>query len=183
MEAMIRPARPGDAAALAALAAVTFPLACPPGAPLGDIAAYLKDNLSERNFAQYMADPARQLFVAQEVATSGQGQLLAYSMMVDAPPSDTDVAAVVTESNAVEFSKCYAHPKVHGQGISTRLMEASLDWIWRQGSRATWLGVNAENRRAQAFYQKHGFAVVGTKSFHLGTRVEHDYVMVRSKGH
>lgn len=181
MEVVVRAASPADATALAALAAMTFPLACPPDAPQDEIAAFVGEHLTEPAFGRYLADPLRKLFVAQAVVTSGEGQLLAYSMLVDAPPSDLDVAMVVTETGAVELSKCYAHPDVHGHGISAKVMQASLDWISRDVSRASWLGVNAENRRALAFYRRLGFAVVGTRNFHLGNRVEHDFVMVRPK--
>ena len=179
METTIRPARAGDAPALAALAAKTFPLACPPHSPQQDISAFIEENLSEQAFARYLADPARMLFVAQGAVTSGRGRLLAYSMLVDAPPSDSAVAAVVPASGAVELSKCYAHPDVHGHGVSSTLLQHSLDWVSTLGNRAAWLGVNAENLRARAFYGKHGFVVAGTRSFQLGKRVEHDYVMVR----
>lgn len=179
MEATIRPALAGDAPALATLAAVTFPLACPRSSTQQAISAFIKENLGEQAFAQYVADPARQLFVAQEVVTSGAGRLLAYSMLVDAPPSDLDVAAVIPATGAVELSKCYAHPDIHGHGVSSTLLQHSLAWVSRRGSRAMWLGVNAENLRAQAFYGKHGFQLAGTRSFQLGKRAEHDYVMVR----
>lgn len=181
MNVEVRVAGPHDAAALAALAAVTFPLACPPETPEKEIAVFIEEHLGEGSFTRYLADPARTLFVAQEIVTSGGGPLLAYSMMVDAPPSDTDVAAVVPDRNAVELSKCYAHPDVHGRGVSAQVMQASLEWVSRNGGRAAWLGVNEANLRAQAFYKKHGFAVAGTRSFQLGKRVEHDFVMVRPK--
>lgn len=102
-------------------------------------------------------------------------------MLVDAPPAAADVAAIVTEPGAMEFSKCYAHPDTHGSGVAGAIMAASLDWISGNGRHLTWLGVNSENVRAQKFYRKHGFAVAGTRSFQLGTKIEHDYVMVRSK--
>lgn len=179
MEVTVRQAHAGDAMALAALAAVTFPLACPPDTTQEAMASFIKENLGEQSFAGYLTDPARVLFVAQEVVTSGAGRLLAYSMLIDAPPSDLDVAALMPQAGAVELSKCYAHPDVHGHGVSAALMKRSLEWVSRQGSRATWLGVNSENLRAQAFYGKSGFQLAGTRSFQLGKRVEHDHVMVR----
>lgn len=181
MKIDIRSARPSDAAALAQLAAVTFPLACPPETPAAAIDTFITNHLGAASFELYLADPLRQLIVAQELVTTGKGALVAYSMMVDAPPSDIDVSAVVTEPGAVEISKCYAHPDVHGHGVSSQVMQASLNWISKDGARASWLGVNVANVRAQTFYKKYGFAVAGTRSFKLGKRVEHDYVMVRPK--
>lgn len=181
MKLDIRSARPCDAVALGQLAAVTFPLACPPETPAAAIDAFINEHLGEASFAHYLMDPLRQLIVAQELVTTGGGALLAYSMMVDVPPSDLDVSAVVTEPGAVELSKCYARPDVHGHGVSSQVMQASLDWISKDGARPSWLGVNIANVRAQTFYKKHGFTVAGTRSFELGKRVEHDYVMVRPK--
>ena len=43
--------------------------------------------------------------------------------------------------------------------------------------RSVWLGVNQENARAQRFYGRHGFAVVGAKRFRVGDRDESDFVM------
>ncbi|MEO6997186.1 MAG: GNAT family N-acetyltransferase, partial [Terracoccus sp.] len=42
-----------------------------------------------------------------------------------------------------------------------------------------WLGVNQQNERAQRFYAKSGFTVVGTKRFLVGDRYEDDFVMER----
>ncbi|MGO2541711.1 MAG: GNAT family N-acetyltransferase [Specibacter sp.] len=181
MEVTIRTAGPSDAAALAELAAVTFPLACPAGSSADDVAAFVKANLGAQAFAGYLADPRRVVFVAEDAATKCPGRLLAYTMLVDSPPSDVDVASVA-EPDAVELSKCYAHPDTHGGGVAAQILRTSLDWVAGNGNRAVWLGVNSENGRARTFYEKHGFTVAGTKSFQLGSRVEHDYVMMRPRG-
>ena len=179
MDFTIRQATGADAKALAELAAATFPLACPPSSLPEDIAAFIAAHLNEGSFAAYLADPQRTLFLAEDAMAQGGPRLLAYTMMVDAPPSDTEVLAAL-KGPAVELSKCYAHPDCHGTGISAALMATSLQWAAGQGSEQVWLGVNTENLRAKTFYQKHGFAVAGHKSFQLGNRVEHDYIMLRS---
>lgn len=181
MEVTIRTAESSDAAALAELAATTFPLACPADSDADDVAAFVKHNLGSQAFVGYLADPRRVVFVAQEGATKGAGRLLAYTMLVDSPPSDPDVASV-TEPDAVELSKCYAHPDTHGGGVAAQILRTSLDWVAGNGSRAVWLGVNSENGRARRFYGKHGFTIAGTRCFQLGSRGEHDYVMMRPRG-
>ncbi|MHA7175402.1 GNAT family N-acetyltransferase [Arthrobacter sp. Sr24] len=188
MQFGIRSATVADAPALAELAALTFPLACPPDSPASEVATFISEHLGVEAFASSIADPHRVLFVAQEQHQEqrepafSQGRLLAYTMLVDAPPTAADVVAVLSDADAIEFSKCYAHPDTHGTGVAASIMTASLEWIDGQGRSVTWLGVNGENERAQKFYRKHGFAVIGTRSFQLGTKTEHDYVMVRSKG-
>ena len=73
----------------------------------------------------------------------------------------------------------YVLPDNDGAGISAMLMQASLDHAAAMAVRSMWLGVNQQNQRAQRFYAKHGFTIHGTKTFHLGSGVENDYVMVR----
>ena len=180
MQFSIRQASAADAPALAELAALTFPLACPPSSPKAEVAAFVQANLGPETFAAYLADPLRMIFVAEDHAPLTAGRLLAYTLLIDTPPVDADVAGLVSAADAIEFSKCYAHPDTHGLGVGASIMAVSLDWIASQGRRHTWLGVNSENERAQKFYRKHGFAVVGARRFQLGKQIEHDYVMVRS---
>ena len=59
-------------------------------------------------------------------------------------------------------------------------MQASLRAAAETGGRGIWLGVNSQNARAIRFYEKSGFRKVGTKSFSLGSTVEHDFVLERA---
>lgn len=195
MNVLTRPAAPADAEALARLAAVTFPLACPPSTTAESIADFIVRHLTEPHFVNSLADPDRTLFVAEpdrsspagvalaaseEVAATGG--LIGWSMLVSTEggvPADADAAASVTARPAIELSKMYVHPAVHGAGVAGALMEATLDAAARAGASVVWLGVNQENRRAIRFYEKHGFEVVGTKRFRVGDRLEHDYVLER----
>ena len=174
MTHVIRTATADDAGALAELAAVTFPLACPPGSAPEDIAAHVACTLGPDNFRAYLADPA----VTVLVIDAG-GELRGYSLLVARPAQDTDVAAVLTELPCTELSKCYVHPDHHGLGAAAELMHASIGAAAAAGARGLWLGVNSQNVRAIRFYQKSGFRQVGTKSFTLGNTVEHDFVMER----
>ena len=73
----------------------------------------------------------------------------------------------------------YVLPDSHGAGVSAGLMTAALQRATELDAKCVWLGVNQQNQRAQRFYAKHGFTVHGTKTFHLGSGIENDYVMVR----
>jgi len=170
----IRRATADDAGALAALAAVTFPLACPPSSSPADIAAHLANTLSEEHFNEYLADPDTTILVID-----ADGQLNGYSVLVDRPAKDPDVASVLSLLPSVEISKCYVHPDYHGLGGAAELMHASLQAAAACGGSGAWLGVNSQNARAIRFYQKSGFRNVGTKSFRLGSTVEHDFVLER----
>lgn len=151
-----------DAAELAEVAAATFPLACPATVLPRDITSFIEANLSEKSFAQYLADPQRWLPVVRE-----DGRMIGYAMLIcDGRP-------------AIELSKFYLLPGHHGTGAAAALMAAAIDWASGTGARSMWLGVNRNNERAQGFYLKHGFQITGTRTFQVGASTEQDYVMTR----
>lgn len=170
----VRRAVAADAEELAAVAAATFPLACPPHVTDEAKADFIRTVLSVERFRGHLADEGRALFLAED--SSGA---LGYTMLVRGEPSDPDAAVAVTVRPTIELSKCYAVPDRHGSGIAARLMAATLDEARASGALSIWLGVNQENERARRFYAKHGFEVVGTRRFLVGGRLEEDFVLER----
>jgi ribosomal protein S18 acetylase RimI-like enzyme len=160
--------------ALARLAALTFPLACPPHTTDAAKAAHIARYLGEDSFRRYLADEARALFVAQT-----DTDLVGYTMRVEGEPDDRDVAGAVTTRPTAELSKVYVHPDHHGAGVAGALVAATIDEASRRGAASVWLGVNQENVRANRFYEKSGFTLVGTKRFEVGGRYEDDFVRER----
>jgi ribosomal protein S18 acetylase RimI-like enzyme len=158
---------------VAAVAAATFPLACPPSVTEDNVAAFIAETLSEERFGEYLTDPNRIVLVARDSAIAG------YAMLIHGVPDDEDVQRAVPQRPALELSKIYVLPARHGGGAAQALMAAALRTAAESGVSCVWLGVNQENRRAQRFYAKNGFTITGTKTFRLGTGVENDYVMVR----
>ena len=173
MTFVIRAATATDAEALAAVAAITFPLACPPHTTEQAKAAFIAAVLSPERFAEYASDPDRRLFAAED----DRGEIIGYTLLNLSEPTDDDVRAAVTARPTAELSKCYVLPGHHGQGVASALMAASLDAARRTGARGIWLGVNQLNERAQGFYRRTGFVRVGTKHFQVGDRLEDDFVL------
>jgi ribosomal protein S18 acetylase RimI-like enzyme len=167
----LRLATEDDAAALSALAAETFPLACPPGTSPEAIAEHIERHLSERRFTDYLADGSREIWVADNFA--------GYTMLVFSEPSDPDVTAALTAHPTVELSKCYTRAAHHGRGTATALIAASVAAATKRGAAGMWLGVNRYNGRANAFYEKNGFVVVGTKTFFVGDEEQEDFTRER----
>jgi ribosomal protein S18 acetylase RimI-like enzyme len=172
--AAVRVTTTADAAALALVAAETFPLACPPETTAEAIATFIAANLSEHSFAGYLSDPQRALFVAEV-----DGSVAGYTMVVFGEPADPDAAASVIVRPTAELSKVYVLPGHHGSGIATALVEASVEAARARGAASVWLGVNEHNARANRFYEKSGFAVVGRKKFLVGQKYEDDFVRER----
>lgn len=169
----IRIAGPANAAALAELAAETFPLACPPSTTAEAIASFIAEHLTAERFAEYLSDAARVVLIAEEPGD----RLVGYAMLIGGEPSDADVAASVTARPTIELSKFYTRAAAHGTGVAGPLMAATLDAASTAGAVSAWLGVNEENARAIRFYEKHGFVKVGRKHFALGDRIEDDWVL------
>jgi ribosomal protein S18 acetylase RimI-like enzyme len=171
MTTTVRHAMATDAAALAALAAATFPLACPPHTTEEAKATFIAENLLEGNFVAYLADPQRELLIAEV-----DGEPAGYTMLVAGEPHDSEVAAAITARPTIELSKCYVMAEHHGAGLATALIAASIDAARARDVAAVWLGVNEDNARANRFYEKNGFAIVGMKKFKVGEVYEDDFV-------
>jgi ribosomal protein S18 acetylase RimI-like enzyme len=168
---------PADADELAEVAAATFPLACPPELTAEDVADFVTNNLSPRNFLAYMAAPDQHVFTAIDTSS---GRIVGYALLVDAEPDDSDVRAAITERPLTMVSKLYVLPGFHGRSVSTALMSAAFVHAAERGSARIWLGVNQQNRRAQRFYEKMGFAVVGRKTFVVNGKTCNDFVLART---
>ena len=166
-----------DADELAAVAAQTFPLACPRSTPPDNIASFIDTNLSPTRFAEYLSDPQRAILTAQQ-----DGRIIGYAMLIRGVSDDPDVQQAVAVRPAAELSKIYLLPEYHGAGVSTALMELILATATEWRVRSLWLGVNQENQRAQRFYVKSGFKITGTRTFQVGDRRENDYVMIHDLG-
>ena len=85
---------------LADVAAVTFPLACPPSATPENVAAFIAENLSRRRFAEYLTDQGRVVLCAHE-----HGRMLGYAMLIRGVIADAEVQQAVPLRPAVELSK------------------------------------------------------------------------------
>jgi ribosomal protein S18 acetylase RimI-like enzyme len=153
-----------DTAELAAVAAHTFPLACPPSVAPENVASFIDTNLSDARFAEYLTDPQRIILAAKQ-----DDRIVGYAMLIRGVDDDR-----------VELSKIYVLPEQHGSGVAKALMDSALAAAAQCGAQSVWLGVNQKNERAQRFYAKSGFTVAGTRTFQLGPHTEHDYVMVRA---
>ena len=164
-------ALPADAHRVSALAFETFPLACPPGTTRENIDQFCTAKLSPESFEAYLADPRIQIWFA------GQGdELLGYVMTVSGEPNDLVIAEAVSARPTVEISKIDVRASAHGPGIAQQLMSVAVENARAEGAQSVWLGVNQQNERANTFYERNGFLVVGERRFQVGDSLEEDFV-------
>lgn len=134
MPIQVRSATPADSAEVAAVAAHTFPLACPASSTPENIAAFIAANLSTNNFDKYISE--HRVLVARE-----NNAIVGYAMLVDGVAEDPDVQRAVTLRPAMQLSKMYVLPEFHRAGVAGALMTAALTDAAAHGAMGVWLGV------------------------------------------
>lgn len=158
---LIRPARPEDAAALAAFAAHAFT-----DTYLGldhpqEIADYCAEHFQPEVIASVIADPACSTLLA------GVGpQLAGYAILKAAT-----APACLAGPDPIELWRLYLGQEFIGRGLGARLMAAVQAEAHRRGARTVWLAVDHRNVRAVGFYRRFGFAEAGAKEFLFGGRI------------
>ena len=177
MPVTVRRAVDADAEGLSRLAALTFPLACTPQTSAEFLATHIATRLDPDSFRRHLADPACTVLLAED---GSGGDPVGYTMLISGEPSDDDVARSIRLRPTVSLERCYVHPDHHGSGVAAHLMAATLEAAAGTGAAGVWLGVSEENDRANAFYARHGFEVVGSKRFHIGDAWEVDNVRERA---
>ena len=179
VETSVRRAADTDAEGLSRLAALTFPLACTPQTSAEFLATHIATRLDPGSFRRHLADPACTILLAQD-ADDVDADPVGYTMLIAGEPTDDDVARAIRFRPTVSLERCYVHPDHHGTGVAARLMAATLETAEATGAAGIWLGVSEENDRANAFYARHGFELVGKKRFHIGDAWEDDNVRERA---
>lgn len=170
---MVTRVGPGDEEILHDVAAATFRLACPPGTTEENIRRFIETSLSVEAFAGYLASDRHRLFVARL-----DGDVVGYAVAV-LPPVDPTIAPLLRQPDSLELSKIYVLESAHGSGVADALMDSVVEVATSESLPSIWLGVNQANERANRFYRRHGFEVVGEREFQVGDRMEQDFVRER----
>ena len=166
----VRRATADDASLLAELGARTFYETFVNSTKPEDMAAYLAASFSPEIQAAELADPLSTFFVAEtDGVASGYAQLRA-----------GEAEASVSGTKAVELVRLYVSQEWLGRGVGEALMRECVDEARRAGHETIWLGVWEHNGRAQSFYRKWSFRVVGDHIFRVGSDPQTDLIMERA---
>ena len=168
-EQLIRRATEADAALLAELGARTFADSFGGQNTPEDMVAYLAQWFGTEIQRAELADPLNTFLIIEN-----DGVAIGYAhLRAGEPPG------CVTGSKAIELSRLYVSSTFQGGGVGARLVEACLNEARQAGYQTMWLGVWKQNVRAQAFYQRWNFSVVGEHVFQLGADRQMDWLMER----
>ncbi|MFZ1700198.1 MAG: GNAT family N-acetyltransferase [Pyrinomonadaceae bacterium] len=165
----IREATIDDAKLLTDLAYTTFWDAFahhPKNAP-DDLKAYMRQAFNAEQIAAELAEPTS-IFLIAEI----EGEPAGYAKLNIDTTEDG-----ITAARPIELNRLYAHQQFLGKGIGQSLMEACFNLAAERDHDVMWLGVWEYNPRAQRFYEKNGFAVVGRHTFQLGSDPQTDLLM------
>jgi ribosomal protein S18 acetylase RimI-like enzyme len=163
----IRRGTPADAAALAAFAARTFEETFGADNDPGDLAAYLSASYGAPQQEAELRDPGAITLLAE-----AGGVLAGYAQLRHIPPP-----AGVMGRHPVEIQRFYVDSPFHGRGLARQLMAEMMAAACEMGGDVLWLQVWERNPRGIAFYEKCGFADVGSTTFVVGSDVQSDRVM------
>jgi ribosomal protein S18 acetylase RimI-like enzyme len=166
----IRRGTEGDASLLAELGARTFADSFGNQNTPEDMAAYLAASFGTELQRAELVDP-KNIFLILE----NDGVAIGYAHLRTGKPP-----ACVSGPKPIELSRLYVESTFQGSGAGARLMEACLTEARRAGYQTMWLGVWKQNVRAQAFYRRWNFSVVGEHTFQLGADRQMDWLMERS---
>jgi ribosomal protein S18 acetylase RimI-like enzyme len=168
----VRTAEPADAAAIAELGARTFLSTYAADNTPENIEAYITDSFSDETILTELKDPQSVFLLVVR-----DGLNIGFAKVCKSEPPDC-----VDEPNSIELERIYVDANYQGGGIGARLMQAVIDYARSEGCGSVWLGVWEKNTAARGFYERQGFALVGSKYFTVGNDRQNDVVMCRTLG-
>jgi ribosomal protein S18 acetylase RimI-like enzyme len=85
----------------------------------------------------------------------------------------------VKDPKAIQLIRFYLLKKCYGLGVGNTLMQTCLDESHARGYRSVWLSSWELNGRANAFYKRWHFKVVGRQKFVVGSDIQNDFIFTR----
>lgn len=165
-----RDAGPADADALAAIGRETFRVTFEHFYRPADLAAFFADHHTTEEAAYALADGGTATrFVEEHGAVAGFAQVTPSSLPHARPGRRT-----------FELKRLYLLPSLHGRGIADALIAWAIERARAGGWEDLALSVFSQNPRAQAFYARHGFKVVGPATFKVGEQIDDEFIMTRA---
>jgi len=166
----LRRAVPADAQALSALSSACFKQTFGHLYPPQDLTYFLDEAYAVAAWASLLSDPAYATWLLEL-----DGTAIGYATAGACALPHADVAP-----GDGELKRLYVLREYQGGGRGSRLFDAALAWLLRDGPRTLWIGVWSENLGAQRFYARHGFERVGDYEFVVGGTRDHEFILRRS---
>ena len=131
-----------------------------------DILAHCRNTHSVAKYAGWLSQPETRACLAEV-----KGAPVGYALLC------TPDLPMPTTLDDLELKRIYLLHRFQGAGIGAALMHWSIETTWAMGKKRLLLGVHDGNRRAIAFYRRHGFAEVGTRKYQVGSTICSDFIL------
>jgi diamine N-acetyltransferase len=165
----VRRATADDVAVLSAFGRRVFGETFGPANNQEDLRAYLDSAYVETRQEDELRDPRIDTLLLEE-----ENVLIAFAQLREGPSGNG-----VTGEQPIELWRFYVDFAWHGRGVAQTLMAAVEEAARSRGAGTLWLGVWERNVRAQGFYRKVGFTVVGSQIFVIGSDAQRDLIMAK----
>ena len=162
-----RDGRAPDALMLSDLARETFVATFGALYPIADLNHYISHTYGRDLQEAELADPENQhrLAFSGDIAI-GYARLGAFKLPIE--PVGVKVR---------ELHRLYVIADAKGMGVAQKLMDWAFAAARGAGAEAMYLGVYQGNDRAQRFYARQGFEIVGEYAFEVGQTRDPEYIM------
>jgi len=85
----------------------------------------------------------------------------------------------VKDKTAVKLERIYLRKRYYGLAVGDALIHTAINEARTRGHGSIWLSSWELNYRANAFYKKWGFTIVGSQKFTVGRDIQNDYILSR----
>lgn len=168
LEPVIRKGLLSDAENLAALATQVFLHTYATEGISSPISSYVLSEFSVAKFLSLLTDTSTTTVVVAEV----NANLVGYALVNYRSPCPNQA------SFTAELATLYVQEHFTGKHVGSALL-ANVEASAIERTRSPlWLSVNANNKRALAFYAFHGYCKIGVCQFKLGNECHENHVLV-----
>ncbi len=169
LEISIRNAGPTDVDLLVELGKLSFYEAFSEETAPQDLADHLQTAFEVEDIkAQLNNDHS--IFIILEIDASAAG----YAYLHPETPPDC-----VKDPDTIQLVRLYLRRKYYGRDVGNTLMKACLEEAVSRGYRSVWLSSWELNHRANSFYKKWEFQIVGRAKFKVGSDIQDDFIFAR----
>ena len=168
-ETVIREARREDAELLVELGKRSFREAFGAQTSPEDMAAYMDTSFSLDDIKTQLNNKDS-LYLIVDFQTEPVG----YAYLYPTQPHTS-----INGHMAIQLIRFYLLKKCYGLGVGNALMQSCLTKSRTRGYETVWLSSWELNGRANAFYKKWHFQVVGRQKFVVGNDVQNDLILMR----
>jgi ribosomal protein S18 acetylase RimI-like enzyme len=165
----VRNAGPSDAGLLVELGKLSFYEAFSEDTAPPDMADHLQTAFKVEDIKTQLNND-QSLFIIIEIDASAAG----YACLHPETPPDC-----VKYPNTIQLVRLYLRRKYYARDLGNTLMKACLGEALLKGYRSVWLSSWELNHRANSFYKKWKFQIVGRAKFKVGSDIQNDFIFAR----